>query len=173
MGAMTFLSALSLGQGFSNASAEEMSGKFQRAQSERNAKFAELMGEQALAAGEKQAKEYQVKVNQMVGSQRAALAGSGVDVNSGSALEIQNDTAELGALDVETIKNNAWRQAFGFKQQAASDRFAGEIAEMTAGSRASATILSGGLQALNYGVQGFERMGKSPGRSKVKGHFGI
>lgn len=63
------------------------------------------------------------------GSQRAAFAASGVDASFGSAaltriesdLSADLDKAEVAymtELDAITTKNNAWRQAYGFKLEA-------------------------------------------------------
>ena len=77
---------------------------------EQNAKYAEEVG-----ASQVQAKQQQTA--QMQGRIRAALGGAGVDPNSGSAARLQESTAEMGTLDAETIRNNAARQAYGFRVQ--------------------------------------------------------
>jgi hypothetical protein len=46
------------------------------------------------------------------------MAASGVDINSGSAADVQANTATIGALDEATIRNNAAREAFGYTTQA-------------------------------------------------------
>jgi len=79
---------------------------------ERNATLAEQQG---AADAERQ----QLKTAQLEGSQRAALASQGGDVNSGSPLDILGDTARAGATDVATIRSNAARNAYGFRLQGA------------------------------------------------------
>lgn len=54
---------------------------------------------------------------QRVSAVRAAGGSSGLDVNSGSALDLQADTARLGELDALTIRNNAARAAYGYETQ--------------------------------------------------------
>lgn len=133
---------------------------WQRTQAEINARFAEMEAEDVLRRGDKEANEHQKKVRQVVGSQRAALAAQGIQVDSDTALELQRETSEIGSLDAQTIKNNAWRQAFGFKQEAISSRFAGEIAALTgqqqqsfANFQARNTLITGGISAIGTGLK--------------------
>jgi hypothetical protein len=69
--------------------------------------------------GRPDAERQQLKTAQLAGSQRAALASQGGDVNSGSPLDILGDTARAGATDVATIRSNAARNAYGFRLQGA------------------------------------------------------
>lgn len=64
--------------------------------------------------------QQQQKANQeeqQIGSQKAAFAANGVDVNSGSATSVLSDTAAAGTLDQLTIQNNAAQTAVGYKNQ--------------------------------------------------------
>ena len=71
----------------------------------------------ALGVAEQQQR---TKTAQLIGSQRAALASQGGDVDSGSPLDIQSDTARAGEFDAQTIRNNAAQQAYGYRLQAAN-----------------------------------------------------
>lgn len=77
---------------------------------EENARRAE---EQGRVAEETQ----RLKTASLIGSQRAALASQGGDVNSGSPLDIQTDTARAGEFDALTIRHNSTLQAYGFRLQ--------------------------------------------------------
>lgn len=59
-----------------------------------------------------------------VAENKVALAGAGVDIQSGTALDILADTRAQSTLDVETIRNNAAREAWGHKTQAAQYDYA-------------------------------------------------
>lgn len=83
----------------------------------------------------------------MIGEQRVALAQQGIDINTGSAGDIQSETDAISHQDAETIKNNAWREAWGFKTQAAEDRGRGKMALATGRATAFNTMLTGGLNA--------------------------
>ena len=77
----------------------------------------------------------------LISSQRAAAAASGGDPNSGSALDIQLDTAGEGTLD-------ALRARFGFKSRATAEKNAGRAALVSGGVGALGTILGGTVTAL-------------------------
>jgi hypothetical protein len=63
-----------------------------------------------------------------VSQNKVALAASGVDVQSGTALDILADTRALSELEVQQIKNNAAREAWGHKVQAQQFEFARKVA---------------------------------------------
>ncbi len=60
------------------------------------------------------------EVNQLIGIQRAALAGSGIEVDTGSALEVIVDTAGIGEFEAQVVRNNAEREAFDLRVQASN-----------------------------------------------------
>jgi hypothetical protein len=64
-----------------------------------------------------------------VSENQVALAGSGVDVQSGTALDILEGTRAASALDVETIRNNARREAWGHKTQADQFEYGRKMAQ--------------------------------------------
>lgn len=74
----------------------------------------------ASAAGEQQAANQEQKNRAKLGAVVANQAASGVDVNSGSAVDVQQSTAELGQLDATTIRANAAKQAYGYQVDSAS-----------------------------------------------------
>jgi len=135
----------------SNAQREQ--AKYQKHQYEVNAKLAEDQGAEAIKLGDQEASQLGKKTEQLRGSQRAAYAAQGIDVNSGVAAEVQADTVALGAADVLKIKDNAWKTAWGYKQEAASSRSKGEFARVAGENAANNTLLTGGLKALGKAGQ--------------------
>ena len=67
--------------------------------------------------GEADAQRLQLRTAQLAGSQRAALASQGGDVDSGSPLDIQADTARAGTTDAATIRGNAALKAYNYGLQ--------------------------------------------------------
>jgi hypothetical protein len=55
---------------------------------------------------------------QQSGLLRAAIGASGVDVNSGSAADVQQSQREIGLLDTATTASNAALDVYGYKSQA-------------------------------------------------------
>jgi len=72
------------------------------------------------------------KVGKILGSQRAAYAGQGVDVHSGSAADVRESNLREVAEDAMTIRNNAWRIAMGHKFEAIELRSAAVQDEIAA-----------------------------------------
>jgi hypothetical protein len=136
-----------------------------RAQAEYNRKISEInesytmaKSDDAIRRGEQEVESHRSKVRQLVGSQKAALAASGVDISSGSAAQIVDQSERLGELDAITLKNNAWREAYGYKVEAKNIRIQGMMGQATAATQARNTLVSGGLNAvttLGKGVYDF------------------
>lgn len=100
-------------QGRSQASA----ASYQAAVASNNQKIAGQNATYALQAGQQREQAARMRTAGLIGSQRATAAAHGVDVNSGSALDVQSDAATLGELDALTIRNNAAREAYNYKVQ--------------------------------------------------------
>lgn len=125
------------------ARAMRKQGDYQKDMSDFNSDIAKIQARDAIYRGDKEAKQYLKKASTTIGSQRAALAAQGVDVSSGSALDIQEETAGQGALGALTIRNNAWREAWGYKVQAETYSKQGFLAREAAQSGARSTMLTG------------------------------
>lgn len=95
--------------------------------SEYNAKVADIQSTDALQRGQEEENRFRMGVRGMIGSQRAGIAASNVDVNYGSAVDVQADAAYLGEVDALTIRNNAARESWGIAQQATDLRKRAEI----------------------------------------------
>lgn len=84
---------------------------------ERNAQITEMQAKDAEKRGEIDARKKAMQVSQIIGSQRAAGAGGGLLVDAGSNLDLTNDSASFGALDALTLRNNASKEAWGYRNQ--------------------------------------------------------
>lgn len=147
MGSTGAIAALQLGSAYSESQAEIQQGKYQKTMLDINSRFADLQAQDAIKRGDKQAQRYNRQVSQMIGQQRAGYASQGVDVSSGTALSVQQDTGDIGAEDVMTIRNNAWREAWGFKAEAINSSSKGRMARIGSRFRSGNTLITGGLQA--------------------------
>lgn len=125
------------------------SGKSQKRLNEYNAQVATMQSEDAIARGKDAEERHRENVRRLMGSQRAAWAASGVDVNSGNAVDVVADTASMGELDALMIRHNAAREAWGFQNQAIDYRARGEIAEAEARNRGLQSALSTGSTLLS------------------------
>jgi hypothetical protein len=165
MAATALMASASLYQGFAQSEAIKAQAEIDSAQAEINSKFAAMEAKEIIKQGDKASREHGRKVKQMVGSQRAAMAAQGIALDSGTALDIQEETATMGALDAQAIKNNAWRQSFGLTQESTALAFQARMTSQLAGQQARATLVGGALRAGAYGAKGAVKMGWFKGGS--------
>lgn len=83
-----------------------------------NAQIAEWQAQDALSRGAKAEQQQRLKAAQLKGTQRASMAARGVALDEGSPLAILDDTDFMNELDVGTIRDNAAKEAWGYRNQA-------------------------------------------------------
>ncbi len=108
----------------------EAMGRYEKSAFDENARIAGLQATDATARGDVEAGRVHLDTTQRMGATKAALASQGVDVGSGSALDVQASEAGLGALDEMMVRNNAAREAWGYSTEAINFRKQGELAEL-------------------------------------------
>ena len=111
------LALTAFGAGMSGM-AQQQSGAYQAQIARNNQVIANQNADLAEFKGNQQVGVARERTAQMVGAQVAAGGASGVDVNSGSPLRAQQDTARIGEMDAQTILANAKRSAWGYRVQA-------------------------------------------------------
>ena len=100
------------------AAANSQQATYMSAVAANNKKIAEQNAQYALASGRQSAQIQDLKTSQNLGQIKTTQAANGLDVNSGSNLDVQRSTQEIGRLDTLTIMNNAIKQSGGFLAQA-------------------------------------------------------
>ena len=153
-GAFGLQAAASLGSAFAQSEALRAQGQFQRAMVEINNRFAEERAKDTLQAGNQMAAKIKRKASLTIGAQRAVAAAQGIDVASGSITDQIYDTKTQSEDEILTIKNNAWREAFGIRTQAAVNLNEAKFRERASNSAANQTLMTGGLNALGNIAQG-------------------
>lgn len=83
-----------------------------------NATLAGWQADDAVVRGDEAANRALLKSGQLKGSQRAAFAANGVDLGGDSAQRVLTDTDYLASVDAATLRDNAAREAWGYRQQA-------------------------------------------------------
>lgn len=154
--AMAAAAGLNLVGMFMGAYGQHKAGKVNQHLSEYNAGVAEWQADDAIRRGGVDATRRRTMTRGTIGSQRVSLARQGVEINDGSALDVQADSAYLGELDAQTIQNNAAREAWGFKVQAYDMRLRGD-AQRTQGDMAAVNTLLTGSSNLLLASRGFGR----------------
>lgn len=138
------------------ALAQDAAGVYNQAMAEYDAKQLDDQAVDAIARGETEAQRVGLEGRKVLGDQRAGLAGQGIDLGVGSAVDIQMQTMEMTARDLRTVRLNAMQEARGIRAQAASTRANGRMGARTASGQAAGTLLTGGAQAISLAAQGVE-----------------
>lgn len=166
-GGFAVMAGMSMVNAQSQASSAKSQAEFSAAQFSANKKFADISAGDAITRGEKNAQLERQKTRQQIGAQRAAAGASGVDVNYGSAADVQADTAGQGAMNELTIRNNAWREAWGYKTQAISAGASAGMAELGGDNQARNTLITGGVNALSYGTKAYGNYDANNGSARA------
>jgi hypothetical protein len=111
-----------------------------------NARLAQFRAEDAVRRGDVEASRSLAATRQVVGSQRAQMAAQGLDVASGTPLDLQQETAGTGAIDAQTIRNNAWREAFGYRVEALDQKTKAKMSRLSGRQALRSSILTGGAR---------------------------
>lgn len=121
--AIASLAASAAGAGVSAYGAYEQ-GQAQRQQAlyqagvaQQNQAIANQYATSEIEKGNVLEQEKRDQTAQMISKERAGFGASGLDVNTGSPLRLQESTAVVGELDAQTIRNNAQRAAYGYEVQ--------------------------------------------------------
>lgn len=147
VGGMGFgLGAASVGLGAAStamsAASAYQSSRIQQQVANNNAAMADYEAAAAERRGQEEAARIRRAADQTKGLQRNVLAGRGVDLTSGTAAEIQDQTDFFGQLDAIQARENAATEAWGLRFQSASTRAAARTQSPT---RAAVTsLISGG-----------------------------
>ena len=134
------------------AQQQRAQGEFQKGVSEYNARVAENEAEETRAAGVERENIQRRQTAELISKQRAQLGAAGVDIGSGSALQLQEDAEVLGEVDALRIRSNFESRAGGLETQATLTESQGEFAESAGKNAAIGTLLSGTAKTLDTGV---------------------
>lgn len=146
---------LTLLGGLTSAYASFMGGEYQKQMYDYQAGVARL--NQQIAAqnatyartiGEQQAQAQGLAAGQRLGQIKTAQSASGLDVNSGSAVDVRTSQKELSAIDTATIRATAAKTAYNYEvagvqfgAQAGLDTLAGQNARSAGMVSATSSIV--------------------------------
>ena len=147
---------------YSSGQAAKAQAEYQADVAQANATMAGYQREDALRRGEEDAQQAARQAERMRGTQVARLASNGLDITSGSSLSILEDTAFFGAQDVQTIRNNAAREAWGYSVQADNAMASSQM--YTSAAKAQNPGRAAGLSLLSSAGQ---FAGTSTGQAKM------
>lgn len=140
---------------------------YQAAVDRNNKIIADRQAEDAIKRGQAEEEEHRRKVTQVKGSQRVAFAANGIDLGSDVVIDTLSDTAMLGELDALTIRNNAAREAYGYRVQGMNYEASAGNNSLAAKSAKSASRTS----MFNTLLSGASTVGQNYADYKYKGVF--
>ncbi|MBR8303693.1 hypothetical protein KDW49_23570 [Burkholderia dolosa] len=131
----------------------------QAAALDRNAALADQQAGQVYAQNVNREVAQRAQAGQQLGAQRAAVAESGFDPNTGSALDTQVQSVRNAELDALQLRYQGILQGQSLEDQAQQDRYAARTARATARNG----LLSSGISAAASLLGGVAKYGKDAG----------
>lgn len=153
-------------QGQAQASAYSAQAQIAR----NNAVLAQRNADVTMGEGEQATQRQQLKNRAAIGALTAEQAASGVDVNTGSAVDTKESAAELGQYDALTIRSNYARKAYGYRVEAQNDLNEAAMDKAAEKNSALGGYLGGFTSLLGSGASGFDKFG---GGGSAGGSFGL
>lgn len=126
-------SAVSAVGSIAQGNAEAAAANYSAQVAQNNAKTANQNANYSIAAGETKAYDQALAERAQVGAITAGLASHGIDVNSGSAEDVRVSEAEKAQTDVETVRQQAQLNAYGYRTQATSFEAQSQLDKAQAG----------------------------------------
>lgn len=111
-----------------------------------NATLAGWQADDAVVRGDEAANRTLMKGGQIKGTQRAAFAANGVDLGGDSAQRVLTDTDYLASVDAAALRDNAAREAWGYRMQA--KQYTDKAASARSGAGSVSPWLSAGTSLL-------------------------
>ena len=105
---------------YQQGQAQSKAAAYQAQVAANNAKIAQEQANLATEKGEQEAMQQGLKNRAALGGIITSTAANGVDVSSGSALDVRKSADVLGLQDVQTKRENAAIEAYGFRSQGTS-----------------------------------------------------
>lgn len=120
------------------ASAQAANAQYQAAVARNNQLIAERNAGAAIQAGEAQATDVSLRGAAQLGRIRAGQAANNIDVNTGSAVDVQAAQRGMTALDTSRVMNRAQREAYGYRAQASNYGAQAQLEQAQAGQAQAA-----------------------------------
>lgn len=130
-----------------SAYAQNEAGRYNRRVAEANAENQAALARDAQERGRIAESQRREETRKRLAIQRVSSAARGVEVDSGSALDLLEGTAWEGELDALQIRSNAQREAWGHRAAAGQSRAQGALASSSAKSGAMGSLLTGSSSA--------------------------
>lgn len=122
--------------------------------------------------GEAQVERQELKNRAQLGSIKANQAAGGIDVNKGSAVDVQASADSLGQLDALTLRSEAARKAYGYQLQASGDAAQTALDRKDAKNAIRASYIGAATTLLSASGNAAQNSNLSSGKGRVRDDFG-
>ena len=114
--------AVTAGSAIYGGIAQSEAASYQAKVAENNAKIANQNAQYSIEAGDEKVQQAGLRAAEDLGAVKTSLAANNVDVNTGSAVDVEAATREKGRLNELTTAEDAERAAYGDKSTATSEQ---------------------------------------------------
>lgn len=152
------LAVFQIWSGLQQADTIRQNAKLKQRVDDMNAQFADLNAFRALQTGQAEAADYQKKIDAVIGGQREAYASKNIDVNYGTASEMQADARVQGVANILNIQKQARDKALGYSNQAINERLQGQFKNIQGIMDANTAEVTGIQQAAHTAISGYSRI---------------
>jgi len=115
-----------------------------------------FLSEDALFRGNEATKIILDRAQRLIGEQRSSFVGQGVVVDVGTPADVVRDTVEIAARETVIVRNNIWREVFGFKFRLNSTQALASQLQIASDSESRSRIISSIFGGFNQALSSFE-----------------
>lgn len=144
--------ALTAFTAISGANQAYQQGKYEQGVANYNARVLENQAQEVRNQGNEAENAHRQRVAELVSKQRAQLGASGVSLDSGSPLQLQEDAYTLGEADALRIRGNYTDKVNSLNTEATLTREQGKYAKSAGRNAAIGSLLKGGAAILGAGL---------------------
>lgn len=138
-----------------SSQAQSQAADYQAQVSRNNQIVANQNAQAAIQDGQAKEQQQRIQNAQKLGAIVANQGASGLDVNSGSNLLVQEDQAKVGEMDALTVRNNAQREAYGFLAQGTNYAAQAKLDQAQAGWASQSGLINAGSSIVGGAAKGF------------------
>lgn len=153
--AFAALAGFQMFAGYQQAELIQAQGRVSQKIGDMNAKYTELDAYETEKFGLTQSSQYASVIDTMVGQQKVKMADKNIDVNFGTAKELQEETQLIGFLNQAQIQSAARTKARGLRVDASNMRLGSYMQGIQTSINAGAAVKSGIMDAARTSISGY------------------
>ena len=137
---------------YSSVQQSKQNAEAQKGTAEYNTRVAENDAQRSRNIANEKENALRLKNARLLSKQRAQLGAANIDLSSGSALQLQEDTINLGEADALRIRRTGDSQFSGLMQESELESAKGDLAESQGRFNIAGSLLSGAGDFMDTGV---------------------